>query len=201
MRLEVEGLVVAWPGGPTVGPVSFVAEPGVTHLVGPNGSGKSSVLAGIATAVRRASGEVRVGGEDPERSAAARARIGYVPVGPLHPGFLTVDEAWAFMARMRGAPAWDGRSLREALDLPGDVRLDRASTGMRRKACLLAALAGDPPVLLLDETLANLDASSLATVVGILRSQHLTVVLTHHGALPQGLEGPEVRLGPGRSGS
>lgn len=200
MELTIEAVRVEHPGC-VLGPFTFGLGPGVHHLLGPNGAGKSTLLAVIAASIPCDGGRVLLNGRDPELESAVRARIGYVPTTPLLPGFLTIDEAWRMQARLRGRPEWSGDGLRDALGLPGDLRLDRASTGMRRKASLIAALAGDPEVLLLDETLANIDTDSLPVVIERVLQAPI-VVLTHHGALPEGLAARTLSLrATGRSGS
>ncbi|MEZ4323069.1 MAG: ATP-binding cassette domain-containing protein [Myxococcota bacterium] len=183
--LHVRGLEVHYPHA-RVGPLDLACDAGLVRIDGPNGAGKTSLLRAITAGIRRSAGTVALDGRDPETCALTRGRIGYVPAQPELPGFLTIDEAWRLMADLRRTPTWDGTSIREALDLPGDLRLDHASTGMRRKAEVVAALAGDPVVLILDETLANLDARGrdwLVAHLEVARSDHV-VVITHHGACP-----------------
>jgi ABC-type Na+ transport system ATPase subunit NatA len=110
----------------------------------------------------------------------------WMPAACDLPDFMTVDEAWQMMAALRGAPRWDAAPLREALGLPGRLRLSACSAGQRKKASLLAALAGDPGVLLLDEPLATVDAQAAETLSAWLegwRSARV-VVLASHEALP-----------------
>jgi hypothetical protein len=61
-----------------------------------------------------------------------------------------------------------------------------ASAGQRRKAELVCGLAGDPPVLLLDETFAHLDHQGCARPQDWLAewSRSRLIVLTHHGGAP-----------------
>lgn len=184
--LEIDGLTVKYPRGPSVGPFSLRRDAGILHLVGSNGSGKTTLLRAIAGIIPLSSGSIRVGGLDPVRDPRARALMGYVATRPLLPAFLTIDESWQMMATLRGNPDWRGLEKREELGLPGNLQLGRASSGMRRKAELLAALAGDPSVLLLDETLTTVDVEGVDTVCRWLtaaRNTH-TVLLTHHGVLP-----------------
>ena len=104
----------------------------------------------------------------------------------IRDSYLTVDESWQLLAGLRGAPGWDGRPLREALGLPGHIKLSAASDGQARKAELLAALAGDPPVLLLDEPLALMDAATVALLSDWVEGwrANRVVLATSHEALP-----------------
>ncbi|MEQ1507910.1 MAG: ABC transporter ATP-binding protein, partial [Myxococcota bacterium] len=64
--------------------------------------------------------------------------------------------------------------------------LGHCSAGQRRLAELLAASAGDPPVVLLDEPFANLDPVSTARVADQVTRWRAdrVVIVTSHGPLP-----------------
>lgn len=158
---------------------------GVHHLQGRNGSGKTTLLKCLCGALLPDEGRVSVCGEDPRRPAARR-RIAFSPAECDLPGFLTVDEAWQTTAALRAASSWDGAPLRSRLGLPGKLRLSNGSAGQRRLAGLLAALAGDPEVLLLDEPLANVDVQTCAVVGAIIAELGATrvVLITSHEAPP-----------------
>ena len=168
-----------------LGPLSRRLGPGLVHLVGPNGSGKSTLLRLMAGALRPSAGRVLVQGQDVHQVPAARAAVGWVPAALELPPFLTVREAWQTAAGLRGL-RWSGEPLEQALGVPPHLRLSQASSGQRRKAQLLAALVGDPPVLLLDETLAHLDDHATAWLLAQIDRwrQDRLVVLTHHGPCP-----------------
>jgi len=179
-----------YPSGWQVGPVSLRLGPGVHHLVGANGSGKTTLLRCLCGELRRAEGRLRIGGDDPREVGAAgvraRRRVARLAAEPELPDLLTVDEAWQQLAAIRRAPRWDGEMLRRALDVPGGLPLGHCSAGQRRLAELLACLAGDPDVLLLDEPFANLDPDHVARVVAVIEGlrHERAVVLTTHGPPP-----------------
>ena len=171
--------------GFSVGPVDLQLGPGIHHLRGRNGAGKSTLLRALAGGLRLSEGVARVCGQDLS-VPSARANVALLPGRPSLPGFLSIDEAWQMLAGLRGAPTWDGRPIREALGLPGGLKLSAASDGQARKAELVAALAGDPPVLLLDEPLALMDAATVELLkVWVERWRVDRVVLaTSHEVLP-----------------
>jgi ABC-type multidrug transport system ATPase subunit len=152
-------LVFRYPAGFTVGPVDLDLAPGLALLRGPNGSGKTTLLRLLCGGLHPTAGQIRVCDGDPAEHRVRR-RVSLLPATPELPGFLRVDEAWQTLAALRGAPSWDGTAPCDALGLPETLRLDQASAGQRRKAELVAALAGDPVVLLLDEPFANLDEAA-----------------------------------------
>lgn len=152
------------PGRGLVG-VSLALLPGeIAGIVGPAGAGKSTLLQVAAGALQPASGQACVYGT-PVTSPAARRLIGYARAVPAFPSVLTVCEVLTYYARLhadRGESA--ARALvREALDVSGlgpsaDVcvgALDRADL---QRLCVAQATLGKRRVLVLDETLSDLDA-------------------------------------------
>lgn len=184
--LDVNNLRVTFSTGVTVGPLTLRNDRGLVWLQGANGSGKSTLMRCLCGERPASSGHVRIAGEDPFQSPAVRARVSLITTTPELPEYLTVDEAWRMMASLRGDRSWRGDSLRDALDLPGNLALRHASSGQRRRAELVAALAGDPDILLLDEVFTTLDTAGAAVLSQWLdgwRSERL-VILTSHTPLP-----------------
>lgn len=196
--LLVDRLAFTYPGGFRAGPLSLSADRGVVHLLGANGTGKTTLLRCVCGEYRRSEGELRVRGRDPRREVAARRDVAFQAAEPELPDALTVDEAWQQLAAVRQRPDWDGASLRERFQLPGTLRLGQCSAGQRRLAEFLAAAAGDPAVLLLDEPFANLDVGRVAVLRDALVdwARERVVVVTSHQPLPMGAD-VEVRLGGG----
>ncbi len=186
VTLRAEDLHFAFPSGFSVGPVDLRLGVGLHWLQGPNGGGKTTLLRCLCGALSPDRGGVSVHGRDPLRDHGARGLVSLMPAEPDLPEFLRVREAWQLAAALRGAPGWDGVSPMGELGLPPALLLEHASRGQRRKADLLAALAGDPPVLLLDEPFAGLDSQSQDLLVRWLEAwrSDRTVLLTSHGSPP-----------------
>ncbi|TNE88877.1 MAG: ATP-binding cassette domain-containing protein [Deltaproteobacteria bacterium] len=190
MTLVLDHLGFAYPDGTAIGPVSLRADAGVVRLHGENGTGKSTLLRVIGGVLPASEGTVRLHGRDPFAEAPVRAHIGAVTADPELPPFLTATEAWQQWAAFRGKPDWDGASRLEALGLPPHLRLGHMSSGQRRRAELVAALAGDPSLLLLDETFTHLDDAGVAWLAAEIergRAQRV-VLLAHHGTPPVGID-------------
>ena len=185
-QLEVRELTVRFRDTFHVGPVSFAMDQGVVHVEGPNGGGKTTLLRAICGELLPSSGEVLVAGRNVHKHALARRGVAFVPSSAELPDFLSVREAYQFTAGLRGAPQWNGENWCADLRLDPELPLASASAGQRRKAELICGLAGDPGVLLLDETIAHLDKESCALLIGWICEWRVSrlILLTHHGALP-----------------
>jgi ABC-2 type transport system ATP-binding protein len=156
-----------------VGDVSFAIEPGVTGLLGHNGAGKSTAIRLAAGLARPDEGSVRILGEDPRSSGAARAALGLVPdADGIWPG-LTARGFVEACARLRGVDDARGASLDalRAVDLVdvADRDVKGFSQGMRQRVKIAQALVHRPRVLILDEPLNGLDPGQREGVIELLR--------------------------------
>jgi ABC-type multidrug transport system ATPase subunit len=165
--------------------VSFRVERGESvALVGANGSGKTSILRCLLGLVPF-TGRARIDGHDVVREpVAARARLGYVPQKAAF-GDVRAVESLAFVARLRGADPGGIPGLLRLVGLAAHAgeRVRTFSGGMQQRLALAVALLGDPPVLLLDEPSASLDAEgqhTLAAIVARLRADGRTLLLASH---------------------
>ncbi len=158
--LLAEEITRRFRNGRGVGPVSLRVERGeVVSLIGPNGSGKTTLLRCLATRSRPQMGVVSWFG-DPSRDAARR-HLAVVFDATANADELTGRENLAFFSAARGVPAKDAEQVLQAAEIAevGDEPVAAYSYGMRRRLLLAEALAGDPPLLLLDEPTLGLDVS------------------------------------------
>jgi ABC-2 type transport system ATP-binding protein len=148
--------------GPTValdGLDLEVARGEVHGFLGPNGAGKTTAIRVLLGLLRADAGEVSVLGGDPwDDAVALHRRLAYVPGDvELWPS-LTGGQAIDVLGRLRGR--FDKsrvRSLCERFDLDPTKKGRTYSKGNRQKVALIAALASDVELLLLDEPTAGLD--------------------------------------------
>ncbi|MGD2154825.1 MAG: ABC transporter ATP-binding protein [Gemmatimonadales bacterium] len=172
--------------------LSFAIERGmVVGLVGPNGSGKTTLYRLVLGFMRPQEGRVAVGGTDPAAYRRSRG-IGYLPEQVRLPGNVRVRELALLIARLGGLR---GPVVQEAIDryvgrlaLGGwaDAVVGTLSHGYRQRVGLLAALLGDPELLLLDEPANGLDPASvgiLRSVIRGLKRRGRTVVVSSHNLL------------------
>lgn len=154
-------------------------------LCGANGAGKSTLVQCI-NGVHRYQGRITVGGFD-VRSEGKRARrlLGYVPQELAFRDDMRVDEVLAFHAALRGLGRVDPRAVLRPVGLDEHTRARSRvlSGGMKQRLALALALMGDPPVLLLDELAASLDAdgrSAFLRLLVALRGEGRTVLFASH---------------------
>lgn len=194
--LELDGVTIAYDGGPVIGPVTCrVPSGGWVCLIGPNGAGKSSLLHAVAGTVGH-SGAIRVDGAAlsalPTRQ---RARlVSLVTQRPTIPPDMPVAD-YVLLGRTPHIPYFGMETGRDRaiaaasldrLDLgPFAARhLGTLSGGELQRVLLARALAQQAPVLLLDEPTSALDLGHQQQVLGLideLRHEYrLTVLSTMH---------------------
>ncbi|WP_300540971.1 ABC transporter ATP-binding protein [Maricaulis sp.] len=156
--------------------------PGVTALVGPNGAGKSTLLKLAAGLLAPTSGRVFVNGRAlagmPDRDRART--IGYLAPDGRSAWPVTVRTIVAlgrapWLKPLRRLSGTDEAAIARAMDQTGvtglaERRFDTLSSGERARVLLARVLAGETPVLVLDEPTAALDIRHQLGVMEILRS-------------------------------
>ncbi|KAB2591429.1 ABC transporter ATP-binding protein [Streptomyces arboris] len=131
----------------------------VHGFLGPNGAGKSTTIRVLLGLLRGDSGSAQLLGKDPWKDAVElHRRLAYVPGDvELWPG-LTGGEAIDLLSKLRGGLDRQRRDeLVERFDLDPTKKGRAYSKGNRQKVAIVAALASDAELLLLDEPTAGLD--------------------------------------------
>ena len=184
--VEVDGLVVRHGEVTAVDGATFAAAAGqVTAVLGPNGAGKTSTIETLEVFRRADAGRVAVMGLDPiaDHQALTR-RIGVMlQDGGVAPG-VRVLEALRHAAALYTHPV-DPQELLQRVGLGGLERRTwrQISGGEQRRLALALALVGRPQVAFLDEPSSGVDPlgrQQIRTVIGGLRDDGVTVVLTSH---------------------
>lgn len=166
--------------------VDLVVDQGEVHgFLGPNGSGKTTSLRVLLGFIRADSGQANVLGADPWRQATAvHGRLAYVPGEVSLWPSLTGSEVITLLGRAQGHqdPLRVGE-LVESFELDPTRKVRTYSKGNRQKVALVAALAADAALYLLDEPTIGLDPIKAATFgrwVRRLRDEGRTVLLSSH---------------------
>ena len=191
--LHVEDLTVSYGTAPALWDIDLDIPPGVMcAIVGPNGAGKSTLIKAALGLLRPVAGHVRFLGRP---IGQMRGQIGYVP--QRH----SVD--WDFPAtaldvvemglyRRLGWLRRPGRATRaRAVDALARVglqdlaqrQISQLSGGQQQRVFLARALVQDAPILILDEPMAGVDATTEAVILALLkqlRDEGRTIIVVHH---------------------
>jgi putative spermidine/putrescine transport system ATP-binding protein len=164
--LQLEGLSKRYGAIDAVVATDLAVEKGeFVSLLGPSGCGKTTTLQMIAGFVDATAGRIVLDGRDITDAKPSSRGLGVVFQSYALFPHMTVRDNVAFGLRMRKVPAADiAKRVATVLEL---VRLSQhaerypreLSGGQRQRVALARALVIEPPVLLLDEPLSNLDAN------------------------------------------
>jgi ABC-2 type transport system ATP-binding protein len=160
MAVEVSGLTKSFGRVQALRGLDLLVPRGqVTGFLGPNGSGKSTTIRILLGLLRADGGRATLLGGDPWVDAVRLHRsVAYVPGDVALWPNLTGGEAIDILSRL-SAPLDPGRraAMLERFELDPTKKARTYSKGNRQKVALVAALASDADLLLLDEPTAGLD--------------------------------------------
>ncbi|MCZ4351683.1 ABC transporter ATP-binding protein [Roseovarius aestuarii] len=194
--IEVKDLYVSYGAVQAVRGVSFtVADGELVTLLGANGAGKSSSILCVAGAIKAASGQVMLDGEDvTSANPEAMLRKGMATVPETRDVFpdLTVDQNLTLGAYVRRG---DRKGVSEDRERMFDMfprlaeRREQAagtlSGGEQQMLVIARALMSRPRVLLLDEPslgLAPAIVDKIFEMIAELKAQKLTILLVEQNA-------------------
>ena len=151
-------------------------------VTGPNGAGKTTLLRCIAGFLPAAYGEVKLAGEDDERTVGEQAHyIGHL--NGIKPA-LTVSENLRFFTDFLGSGSDpDAAAGRLGLAALTDIPAAYLSAGQKRRLGLARLVCAERPLWLLDEPAVSLDAASQDILKDIvaehLRKGGIVIAVTH----------------------
>ncbi len=194
--IEFRNVTFAYEGRePALRNLTLTIPAGLTlAVVGPTGSGKSTLGALIPRLFDPPAGSLLIGGVDVRRIRLAQLRraVGYVPQEPflfsrtLRENLSLADDS-AEAARIVQAARVSGLGeeigeLPEGWETVVGERGLTLSGGQRQRAALARALLGNPPILILDDAFANVDAAKEVEILSQLRDVfkgRTTLIITH----------------------
>lgn len=175
MSLKVDGIVKKFGEYTAVDNLSFeITKPGVFALLGTNGAGKTTSIRIILGMLSSDKGEVTWQGK---KFMTSEEPIGYLAEERgLYPKYKIMDQLIYFctlkgMRKQDAVKALDYWFDRMGVNEYRDKRAEQLSKGNQQKIQLIAALAPNPELLILDEPLSGLDPVNAELFKTVIREE------------------------------
>ena len=175
MSLKVENIVKTYGNYRAVDGLSFeMKEPGVFALLGTNGAGKTTSIRIMLGMLSADNGSVTWHGK---KFCTANESIGYLAEERgLYPKYKIMDQLLYFaslkgMKKPQAMKALDYWFERLGVQDYRNMRAEQLSKGNQQKIQLIAALAPDPELLILDEPLSGLDPVNAELFKSVIREE------------------------------
>ena len=193
--LQIQNLVKVYGAGSerftAVDDISLTVKRGAFFgLLGPNGAGKSTTIHCITGIAQPTSGQILVDGTDVVKDyKTARTKVGLSPQEFNVDIFSTPEQLMDYMGGYYGISKKDRteriEKLIERFDLQKhrDVKFQKLSGGLKRRAMLGRALVHTPDLLILDEPTAGVDVEQRHDLWEYLKEMNQrgkTIILTSH---------------------
>ncbi len=163
-------------------------------LVGNNGAGKTTYFSLLLDLIQPTTGHIENNGVMVHESENWKPFTSSFIDESFLIGYLTAEEYFYFIGELRGQKASDVDALLSQFEdfFHGEI-LDQKkylrdlSKGNQKKAGIVAALIGEPEVIILDEPFANLDPTTQIRLKGIVKDlaekKGVTVLISSHDLL------------------
>ena len=192
--IDFQGVCAGYFGRDVLDEVSFVVDRGdFVGIIGPNGSGKSTLLKAIAGIHPIQCGSASVLGVEPAK--LDRRRIGYVPQiesvnwsFPVSVADVVLMGRYGKLGLFRRPSRDDRAAVDRALAEVGmldrrESLIGQLSGGQQQRTFVARALVQEPDLMLLDEPIAGVDATTQHAIFSLLEQRNkagLTIVATTH---------------------
>jgi len=189
--LEIKNLTKSYGDTIAVNDISLTIEHGSFFgLLGPNGAGKSTIIHCITGIAQPTSGTITIDGTDVVKDyKKARTLVGLSPQEFNVDIFATTEKLMDYMGGYYGIPKEPRRErineliARFDLEEHRDVKFQKLSGGLKRRAMLGRALVHTPDLLILDEPTAGVDVKQRHELWEFLKEMNergKTIILTSH---------------------
>ena len=181
--LHIESLTKEYGQQTALDDLNLELGPGrILGLLGPNGSGKSTTLHCVTGITMPTRGRILINGYEHD-SKAAKMSFGFMPDDLSMPENLTGAEYLDLIRRVQPASDRDRiREMIEAMNLGAAMgkMISQYSHGMKRKIQIIASLAHNPSLIIMDEPFRGLDPEAYQLLRAVMREfvDHGGAVLT-----------------------
>jgi manganese/iron transport system ATP-binding protein/manganese/zinc/iron transport system ATP- binding protein len=184
--VRAEGLAGGYaPGRDAIAGVAFALEAGeAAAVLGPNGGGKTTLFRALLGELPVRRGEVELAGRPAYVPQTDRARLDF-PVSALDVALMGAYGRTPFYRRLarRDRAAAAAALERVGLADVAGAPFGTLSGGQRQRVLIARALVQEAPVLLLDEPLSGVDATSAVRIEGLFAElrveEHALMIATH----------------------
>ncbi len=160
-------------------------------LVGNNGAGKTTLFSAVLDLIKPTTGHIENNGIKVSESEEWKSVTSAFIDETFLIGYLTAEEYFYFIGELRGQNKADVNGLLSRFEdfFHGEVLgqkkyLRDLSKGNQKKVGIIAALIGNPEVIVLDEPFANLDPTTQIRLKKILKelsaNPEVTVMISSH---------------------
>jgi len=160
-------------------------------LVGNNGAGKTTFFNLLLDLIRPTTGKITTNNIQVDKSEDWKSFTGSFIDESFLIGYLTPEEYFYFVGELRGQNKADIDTFLQQFDeiFNGEIigkkkYLRDLSKGNQKKAGIVAALIGNPEVIILDEPFANLDPTTQIRLKKLLKdltkNKEVTVLISSH---------------------
>ena len=188
--IEINHLNKSFGSFQAIHDLSFSLESGKIYgIIGPNGAGKSTTMSLLVGLIFPSSGTGLINGYQ-LGSLEAKKIMGYSPEFPSFYSDMSCLEYLVYMGTLSGLSEDEAfkrtKALLDEFDLTDHMfnKVNKFSTGMKKKVGLIQAMIHDPEILLLDEPTANLDPTSRSEIIRTLKrlvdQRKMTVLISSH---------------------
>ncbi len=190
--IEVQNITKTYSGNTVLNIEHLVIPKGDSFgLVGNNGAGKTTLFSALLDLIKPTTGHIENNGIDVNRNEKWKTITSAFIDETFLIGYLTAEEYFYFIGELRGlnkADVDDTISKFEDFfhgEILGQKKYLRdLSKGNQKKAGIIAALIGNPEVVILDEPFANLDPTTQIRLKKIIKElaadPEITVLVSSH---------------------